>query len=420
VTLRSVQYKATSRNKLALIALSENRLEEAWKYAMDAVEYNAKDRNNYGTAAVVARLKGDRGSHEELLGKMLKMDPLNHFALFEKYYMLKDETSKTGFLSRITGEFKYETHIELALWYFNAGLLNEAISVMEICPENPVADYLTAYLMSLKNNAEKAQFYLTRAINADDKLVFPYREEYAAVLEWADKQQQSWKTKYYSAILYWNRTRNDIAEKYFSECGDQPDSYSFYLSRGRFHDETGGRAETDYLKALKLGENNWRPYHTLYNYYVAHNKYDRALEITQKAINMFRDKYVIAFDHAMSLLYNGKYDESVRILERIRILPYEGAGYGRMAWKNANLLNALDYYSGRNYRRASVYAANAYKWPENLGVGRPYTVDERAEDFVNAMILERSGNKRKSAELYENIARYNGGKPAGNRSMNYL
>lgn len=420
VTLRSPQYMATSRNKLALIALNESRYEEAWNYAKDAVRYNGMDKNNYRTAAVVSRLKGDNKSYDELLSKMLEMDPLNHFALFEKYYSLGDELSKTNFLSRITGEFKYETHIELALWYFNAGLQDEALSVMEICPENPVADYLTAYLMSLKNDAAKAQFYLTRAINADDKLVFPYREEYAAVLDWADKQQESWKTKYYSAILYWNRMRNDIAEKYFNECGDQPDSYSFYLSRGRFTDETGGRAEADYLKALKLGENNWRPYHILYNYYVAENKYDKALEITQKAVSMFTDKYVIAFDHAMSLLYSGEYDESVRILERIKILPHEGAGYGRMAWKNANLLNALNYFSARNYRRASVYAGNAYKWPENLGVGRPYTVDERAEDFVNAMILERSGSKRKSVELYESIARYNGGNPAGNRSMNYL
>lgn len=420
VTLRSPGYKSVSRNKLALIALNENRLEEAWEYAKDAVLYNGMDKNNYRTAAVVARRRGNNKKHEELLYKMLKEDPLNHFALFEKYYIKKDSEAKDNLFSRITGEFKYETLIEMALWYYNAGLLDEALSVMEICPENPVADYLTAYLMSLKNDNEKSQFYLRRALGADDKLVFPYREEYARILEWADKQQNHWKTKYYSAIFYWNRERNDMAKKYFMECGDQPDSYSFYLSRGRFINETGGNAEADYLKAMNLNADNWRPYHILYNYYVSNNKYDRALDITGKAVSMFKERYVIGFDHAMSLLYNGRYDESVRVLERIKILPHEGAGYGRMAWKNANLLNALNYYSKRNYRKALIYAGNAYKWPENLGVGRPYTVDERAEDFINAIILERSGNKKRSAELFEKIAQYNDGKPTGNRSINYL
>jgi len=349
------------------------------------------------------------------------MDPLYHFAAFEKYYVKQDPETRNMFTSIITGEFKYETYIELALWYYNVGLLDEALTVMEMCPETPVADYLTAYMASLKNDPVKSKLYLQRALNADDKFVFPYREEYVEILGWADKQQNSWKTKYYSALLYWNRRQNEISGKYFNECGDQPDSYSFYLTRGRFVEEQGrASAEPDYLKALKYGADNWRPYHNLYNYYVANNKYDKALNITQDAVRLFENIYVIGFDHAMSLLYNGKYDESIRILEKIRILPHEGAGYGRMAWKNANLLNALNYYSAKNNRKALVYSSNAYKWPENLGVGRPFKVDERAEDFISYMIREKMGDKKGSAELLRKVADYNGGNPAGSNSLNYL
>lgn len=55
----------------------------------------------------------------------------------------------------------YETYIELALWYYNAGLENEAISVMELCPENPIADYLSAYLAARGKMKAKATFTLT-------------------------------------------------------------------------------------------------------------------------------------------------------------------------------------------------------------------------------------------------------------------
>jgi len=421
VTLRSPQYKAVSRNKLALIALIENRLDEAFEYASDALLYNGMDKNICRTTAVIARLKGDRKTHKMILKRMLKMDPLSHFANFEKYYLKQNAETKSRFTSKISNELDYETYIELALWYYNAGLLNETYAVMEICPEAAIADYLTAYIAFLRNDDVKSQFYLQRAINADDKLVFPYREEYVDILEWADRQQQSWKTKYYSAIFYWNRQQRKVAEEYFNECSDQPQSYSFYLTRGKFFNEQNkADGERDFLNGLKYGVDSWRPYHILYDYYVANSNYDKALNITQQAVNKFNNNYIIMFDHAMSLLYNGKYDESVKTLEELQILPHEGARYGRMAWKNANLLNALNYYSSNNYKEALIYATNAYKWPENLGVGRPYTVDERAEDFIHAAILDKIGNKIESTELFKKVADYNGGEPYGDRSINYL
>jgi len=420
VTLRSAQYKSASRNRLALIALKENRLDEAWGYASDAGLFNGMDKNICRTQTVIARLRDDKDNHGTMLQRMLELDPLNHFAAFEKYYSKPDPASMEVFKSGITGELDYETYIELALWYINAGLEEDAYAVMELCPANPVADYLAAYLADLKKEASKCDFYLQRALKADDKFVFPYREEYVEILSWADRKAPFWKTKYYSALLYWSRQDTETAANYFNQCGETPDSYSFYLTRGTFRQRTGADAEPDFLKALALEENNWRPYHTLHTFYISKNMYSNALNITEKAMKVAGDSYIIKFDHAMSLFYNGSYDESVRILERTEILPHEGAGSGRTVWKSSNLLNALKYYSENKNKKALVYAGNAYKWPENLGVGRPFKVDERAEDFISYMIREKMGDKKGSAELLSKVADYNGGKPAGSNSLNYL
>ncbi|HOB84453.1 MAG TPA: hypothetical protein PKM76_08440, partial [Bacteroidales bacterium] len=420
VTLRSPQYKATSRNKLALIALQENRLDEAWEYAGDAGLYNGIDKNISYTRAVIARLRNDMPVYNQILDDLLEKDPLNHFAAFEKYYSTKDPAALQVFKSRITNELPYETYTELALWYMNAGLLKEAFEVIGQSPSFPISDYLGAYLADKLNDASKCDLYLQKALKGDDKFVLPYRDEFVDIFKWAESKVPIWKTKYYSALLYWSKQQNEKAAWYFDQCGEMPDSYGFYLTRGTFRQRNGGNPEQDLLKALSLSPDNWRTYHVLYGFYSSLNRYDKALDITRRAMKIAGDSYIIKFDHALALLYNGYYDESIKILEKTEILPHEGAGSGRVAWKTANLLNSLKNFSENKARKALIYANNAYKWPENLGVGRPFKVDERAEDFISSMIQEKLGNKKLSAELLGKVADYNGGKPSGGNSINYL
>jgi tetratricopeptide (TPR) repeat protein len=421
VTLRSPEYKSVSLNQLAILALKEQNLDEAWEYVTNAGLFNGLDLNIFKTAIVIARLRGDKDNYGIFLQRLRNTDPLSHFADFEKYYSIKDTTSRNAFISNIKTELKYEVYIELALWYFNAGQVNEALSVMELCPENPMADYLSAWLAFTNNDEFKSNFYLNRALKVNPEFAYPYRDEYESVLKWADQKQPNWKTKYYSALLYWSKGQNDLAGKYFTECGDQSDLFSFYLTRGSFFKQTGsGEEEPEYLKAIKYGSKSWRPYHILHGYYTSGSKYDKALGISGSAIKVFGNSYIIKFDHALSLLNTGKYDESVSLLEKINILPYEGAGYGRSVWRNANLLNALQLYSSNKAAKALLFADNAYKWPENLGVGRPYEVDERTEDFVKAIILDKLGRSKESVALFNKIAANNTGNPGNGNSVNYL
>ncbi len=419
VTLRTPQYRSISLNQLALIALREKKLAEAREYVSEALLYNGMDKNIYRTAVAVARLMGDHKTCNSLLEHLLSIDPLCHFAYFEKYLTGKGPGSKKEFTSNITGELNFETYIELSLWYYDAGLKDEAFEVMELCPENPLGDLLTAFLASGRGDNVKSDFYYQRALNAGDRLVFPHREEYAEVLKWAGDRNPGWKVKYYSALLYWSRQRPELAKEYFDECGDQPDSYSFYLARGRYRDQTGSDGEADYIKALGYGADSWRPYNILHDYYISKNQYGKALEISQKAIKIFKT-YIIRFDHAVSLLYTGKYDECIAILENTEILPHEGAADGRRVWENASLMNALRYYSLKNYRKALLYAKNGYRWPENLGVGKPFKVDERAENYISSLIFKKLGQNKESYDLLIKVANYNEGKPEDGSSLEFL
>lgn len=418
---RSTEFKSAALQQLATIALKEKKYDEAWEYISLAVSINGIDHNTFRLAALASRLRNDNAGYAEFLNKLSALDPLDHFTRFEKYLISHDPLKLQAFREGINTELKHETYIELALWYKNAGCIDEAVSLLLAAPEHPLVHYLLSYFFHEKSDEISSEANLEKALTGNPEFVFPYREEYLPVLEWADNQKDHWKTKYFLSILLWTRDQAEKAREYLTACADQPDIYSFYLTRGNFFRSAGGgNVEEEFIKALNHGNGEWRPYHELCNYYTSGGLHNKSLEVAGKAIKLFGDSYIIRFDYATSLLNNGYYEECVNILKKTEILPFEGAAYGRTAWRDANILSALMKYSDRDYRKALTYVNDAYSWPENLGVGKPYIVDETTEDFVKAMILEKSGKGRDANALYSKIAARNPSLIRDAGSVNYL
>ncbi len=69
------------------------------------------------------------------------------------------------------------------------------------------------------------------ALEASPEFVFPYRTETLKVFDWAAKQIPSWKTDYYSALILWNRGRNEEALDLLENLGEEPQFVPFYYSR---------------------------------------------------------------------------------------------------------------------------------------------------------------------------------------------
>lgn len=101
ITLRTPEYKSASLNQMAIIALKENRVDEAWDYISDAGMFNGLDISICKSAVVIARLKHDNSNYDILLQRLRNLDPLSHFADFEKYYSKKDTLSRNLFTSNI-------------------------------------------------------------------------------------------------------------------------------------------------------------------------------------------------------------------------------------------------------------------------------------------------------------------------------
>ncbi|WP_431213438.1 hypothetical protein ACQ86N_00410 [Puia sp. P3] len=97
-------------------------------------------------------------------------------------------------------------------------------------------------------------------------------------------------------------------------------------------------------------------------------------------------------------MHHGQYEAAIGLMKALRVLPNEGASQGRNVWRETHLYAAIDALEIEDYATAAEYIRSARDWPENIGVGRPYDVDERLEDLL-AWYCERAQGK--DGESYE-------------------
>ena len=65
------------------------------------------------------------------------------------------------------------------------------------------------------------------------------------------------------------------------------------------------------------------------------------LKILKKLMQRFPGNPVIGTDHAKALLNSGRYSECINVLEKVNILPQEGAHEGHDIFELANLSLAV-------------------------------------------------------------------------------
>ncbi|MDT8401497.1 MAG: DUF5107 domain-containing protein [Bacteroidales bacterium] len=391
-------------NRLAGLGLRDNNLTETGMYIDHALEKGIQTCQLQKTRLVWARKTGADSLFITLYNNIISDDPLNHFARFENYLHNPSDSLADNLLRYIDNEFPFQTFLELACWYINYELYQEAVKLLELAPENPLVSLYLAYLYKNLGQKELSEEYLGKLILADTDFVFPYRAETEKMLRWVMEGTDNWKPGYYLALIYWNSGDRERAANLFVQPANEPDDWRFYITRGNFIlPEDDLAAERDYREAYKLAPDEWRTNHKMISFYLSGGYNSRALEISTLAYERFRGNYVIDFDHARSLLARDSVYRCIDVLKETIILPHEGSRQGREVWKKANVLASIDSYWYGRIDDALYYIENAYRWPENLGVGKPYKVDERLLDFVKAMVLTKQGEIDRARALYDQI-----------------
>ncbi len=406
IASRTMEFRSAAYAQLAAINLKLKDFEQALLNAKKSLDYNRYNLTSAGYVIAANRKLHKPAESKGSINELLLIDPLNHFARFEKYLSSSsDSSNSTAFQAGIQNEFPQETYLELAVQYANTGMDEEAVKVLELAPAYPTVYYWLAYLHR-NISQQKTKEYLNRAEAMSPSMVFPFRPETGMVLEWAARQHHSWKADYYAALVQWNSNNIMKAKELFLKCGNGPDYAPFYTSRGiLFSDDNFKQSDVlaDFKKAVVMDPKEWRTWHELGSFYEAHHQFESLYGNAKDAYRLFPSNPVISVDYAKALLNNKKPKECIDILNKTLILPQEGAKEGHELVELANIALALDYMELNNYKAATKYLVNSKQYPEKLGEGKPYDPDYRLQDYLIAYCAKQLKDKKMAAQCYQNI-----------------
>ncbi|MCS3736646.1 DUF5107 domain-containing protein [Mucilaginibacter dorajii] len=396
----SVEYRNTAYSALGSLYLKEKNYPKALEFTSRALDFNRYDIGALQVQAIAYRRLKDVKNATTVLDTILAYEPLSHFVAFEKYLLQSTEANKTAFNSMVRNEQPIESYLDLADSYYKNGCITESEQVLQLSPVNVLVNYRLAFLAQQQGKSYNE--LLTKGNSLTAAFVFPFRNSDEDVLQWAVQQSNSWKPKYFLALLYKDRNRIEESKKLFAQCGNEPDFAPFYAARAAM--QIGATDLADLNMAVKL-DKGWRYNKLLGEYYINHNQYADALAIVEPFYKTHADNYIIGILYAKTLLLNKRYNDCGKLLSRINILPFEGATIGRELYRETELMQAAQKMKTKNYAAALTFIKEAKNWPANLGVGKPYAenVDERLEDWMSYQCYLKQGNTIEANKFLQKI-----------------
>lgn len=399
---RSMKYRSSAYTQLAEIYLMEGDVARAEEYAKRSLDYDTRNVKSLQVLSTLYRRTGKPDKARGTLARILEIDPLSHLARFETYLLKPDSASLTVFRSMIRNEMPHESYLEIAAYYVNLGLEEDAVKALESAPDQAEIRYWQAYLLR-KKSPEQSVALLRKASSLSPYLVFPFRQEAIPVFEWARQTLPAdWKAKYYLALIKWGLGREEEARAHLAEAGNAPDYAAFYACRAylsQAHDPAG--AEADYERALATDAKDWRNYNRLASYYITRKKPAEALKTAIEASKRFPDQDVIKIALARAYMSSGRFQQCYSTLERATILPFEGQRDVHRLYAGCQQALALEAMKQGRMDEAVKWLESSKEYPERLGTGKPSDPDYRVQDYLLMLCHQKSGGpdgERKAAE----------------------
>jgi len=136
------------------------------------------------------------------------------------------------------------------------------------------------------------------------------------------------------------------------------------------------------------------------------------LTLSTEAVKKHKDNPEIGVQYAIALINNGQYAKSLKTLEGMNILPSEGARQGKVIFEQACLFLSMDLMKNKKYSEAMKMIEKSKEWPENLGVGKPYDVETRTQDYLEIFCLDKLKRSGETAALRKSVIDYTNQDPS--------
>ena len=397
---RSMEFRSSAYTIMSEIYLLEGQLSLAKDYAKKALKNNTDNIMALQALAVTQRLQGEKDLAKATLDKLWEIDPLNHFIRFERYLMDKTPASLDEFKKVINNEFPYQTYLELAAVYNKYGLKENAVELLQNSPPHALVNL---WIASMDPAQKEAQ--LEKMIAQPTEFVLPFRKETLPMLKWAQSEVTSWKIDYYLALNLMALGQEDEGRQILKTISQSADEASFYLSRALLLDKHESQENNlkDLERALELDKAQWRTYFQISKYHNKSGDQQKAMAVLKEATKAFPGNYVLEMEMIKLLNTNGDYKVAMNLLDKIQVLPHEGAGGGRTLYESVYLNAALQDIQSKKWSAAASKIEKSRIWPENLGVGKPFDPKEILQDYLAAAVNKAKNNRPQFSKYLEAV-----------------
>jgi len=383
------QFRSAAYTELSKMKIQKQLYEEAYKDASDALVYNTKNITALQLQYVAARFIGQKEAERKIKKRILKLDPLNNFIRFENYWYNKAQTSKENFTSLIRDELPQQTYLHLADWFYQLNLLAESEAVLHMAPQED--DEIKYWLAYLHRNDANAKEWLDTADTGSPLFVFPFMQESATVMQWAMKQTDNWRPRYYLALIENSRYHKTKSLQLLESIRSPVNFAPLYVTRAKLHDSSDTKSTlSDYTTAVSLDKKDWRYGKYLTEFLLSKNQDEQALQTITPYYKKNPADYIVGLIYTRCLMQNNKYIEAEKVLNDIHVLPFEGATSGHKLYEQTKLMLSLQLLQSHNYKAALQKVSESRKWPERLGVGKPYPdmINDSLENGIEKLIQQ--------------------------------
>ena len=370
--------RSAACTELARIHFRERDYDLARQYALKSLTGNGHNLSAY---YLLYQIEPEEG----ILDAVRELDPLCHFPEMEM--MLAGTIGREDLAESVREELGWQNYMEFAAFYSSLGLKDKAERLLAACPEqNALVSLWRAWLegdTSMISDAEAGSI----------ELVFPFREESVAPLEWAVENGGGWRSRYLLAMLQDFLGHRDRAIGLMED--SSPDYAPYYCYRSNL---TGNM--DDMLKAHALDPEEWRYIQYLGQRYNGEGRYSETIGLLKKYYARHRDNFHIGDTYVKALIATGKYHDADKVMAGMRVLPFEGQAGTHVMYRDIKLHLAAESIDKGKYAEALERISEAREYPWRLGVGKPYDelIDTTLEDWLSAIVYRRTGNTEKASE----------------------
>ena len=352
---------------------------------------------------------GKESDAQKLFQQILVLDPLNLPVLREISSLeVKDNQDSKSKLDRLVNDDQ-EYILDMACWYLDMGLDNDALTILEDASENwshPTLFYLISFLLG---ESELTSTWRVRAQQVGPDLVFPSRLwEIIALQEAINIHPDDEQAKYFLGNFYYSRQRYDEAIQLWESALVGLDSFDvIHRNLGLAYWQQKGdlsKATQFFETGLGINPDNQDLYLHLDELYKEQNENLKRANLLEKMdlLNPIREdlrkrKLAIMIDL-------DQHEQALKIMTGEEFVPLEMNQTFHNVYVRALLRNAQSHIDSGRIEQAIAEYHKALEFPTNQGVGKPITLSNAEILYHLGCAYELLGNYRKAFSTWREAA----------------